>query len=126
MQNVLLLKIVIRTKPAQRYEIYKFSTLASTCIVIPQYFFYQHKQNLTQFVKVLLVKLSDMFHSSNFIRFFHRQSFTLYGMLLNFGILIEMSYEAYSILLSQVIATLIYHPCRVALPGLANWSASLE
>ena len=87
--------------------------------------FYQHKQNLTQFVKVLLVKLSDMFHSSNFIRLFHRQSFTLYGMLLNFGILIEMSYEAYSILLSQVIATLIYQPCRVALPGLANRSASL-
>ena len=42
-------------------------------------YFYQREQNLTQFVKVLLVKLSDMLHLSNFIRLFHRQSFALYG-----------------------------------------------
>ena len=42
-------------------------------------YFYQREQNLTQFVKVLLVKLSVMTHSSNFVRLFHRQSFTLYG-----------------------------------------------
>ena len=40
--------------------------------------FYQREQNPTQFVEVLLVKLSDMLHSSNFVRPFHRQSFTLY------------------------------------------------
>ena len=44
-------------------------------------YFYQREQNLTQFVKVLLVKLSEMLHSSNFIRLFHRQSFTLYGII---------------------------------------------
>ena len=60
---------------AQRYEIYKFSTLASMLII----YFYQYEQNLTQFVKVLLIKLSDMLHSLNFLRLFHRQSFTLYG-----------------------------------------------
>ena len=32
----------------------------------------------------------------------------------------------YSILLSQLIATLIHYPCVVALPGLADWSAFLE
>ena len=42
-------------------------------------YFYQREQNLTQFVKVLLVKLSEMLHSSNFVRLFHRKSFTLYG-----------------------------------------------
>ena len=31
-------------------------------------YFYQREQNLTQFVKVLLVKLSEMLHSSNFVR----------------------------------------------------------
>ena len=29
----------------------------------------------------MLVKLSDMLHSSNFIRLFHRQSFALYGIV---------------------------------------------
>ena len=32
-----------------------------------------------QFIKVLLIKLSDMLHSSNFVRLFHCQSFMLYG-----------------------------------------------
>ena len=36
-------------------------------------------ENQTQFVKVLLVKLSDMLNLSNFVRLFHRQSFALYG-----------------------------------------------
>ena len=36
-------------------------------------------ENQTQFVKVLLVKLSDMLDLSNFVRLFHRQSFALYG-----------------------------------------------
>ena len=35
-------------------------------------------KNLTQFIKVLLVKFSDMLHSSNFVKPFHRQSLTLY------------------------------------------------
>ena len=52
-------------------------------IVIPQSgnLFYQREQNLTQFVIVLLVKLSDMLHSSNFVRLFHHQSFTVYWIL---------------------------------------------
>ena len=47
-------------------------------IIIPQLF--STNKNLNQFVKVLLVKLSDMLHLSNFVRLFHRQSFTLYGI----------------------------------------------
>ena len=37
-------------------------------------------KNLTQFIKVLLVKLSDKLDSSNFARLFHCQSFALYGV----------------------------------------------
>ena len=44
----------------------------------PTIFFTSANKNLTQFIKVLLVKLSDMLHSSNFVRLF-RQSFMLYG-----------------------------------------------
>ena len=43
-------------------------------------YYYQHEQNLAQFVEVLLVKLSDILHLSNFVRLFHRQSFALYGI----------------------------------------------
>ena len=42
-------------------------------------YFNQREQSLTQFVKVLPLKLSDMLHSSNFVRLFHCQSFVLYG-----------------------------------------------
>ena len=42
-------------------------------------YFTSASKNLTQFVKVLLVKLAEMLHSSNFVRLFHRQSFVLYG-----------------------------------------------
>ena len=45
-------------------------------------YFTTASKNLTQFVKVLLVKLSEMLHSSNFVRLFHRQRFSLYGKLL--------------------------------------------
>ena len=45
----------------------------------PNSLFTSANKNLTQFVKVLLVKLTDMLHSSNFVRLFHHQSFTLYG-----------------------------------------------
>ena len=38
----------------------------------------------------------------------------------------EMSCLAYSILLAQLITTLIHCPCTVALTGLADWSAFLE
>ena len=38
-------------------------------------------ENLTQFIKVLLVKLSDMLDLSIFVRLFHRQSFVQYGSL---------------------------------------------
>ena len=37
-----------------------------------------------------------------------------------------MKHLAYFILLPQLIATLIHHPCTIALPGLADWSALLE
>ena len=43
-------------------------------------YFTSASKNLTQFVKVLLVKLSEMLHSSNLVRLFHRQSFALYGI----------------------------------------------
>ena len=43
--------------------------------------FYWHEQNLTQFVKVLLVKLSEMLDSSIFVKLFHRQSSALYGIM---------------------------------------------
>ena len=36
-------------------------------------------ENLTQFVKVLLVKISEILDSSKFVRLFYRQSFALYG-----------------------------------------------
>ena len=36
-------------------------------------------ENLTQFIKVLLVKVSKILDSSKFIRLFHCQSFALYG-----------------------------------------------
>ena len=36
-------------------------------------------ENLTQFIKVLLIKFSDMLDSSNYVSLFHRQSFVLYG-----------------------------------------------
>ena len=41
-------------------------------------YFYQRERKPNSILKVLLVKLSDMLHSSNFVRLFHRQSFTLY------------------------------------------------
>ena len=53
-------------------------------------YFYQREQNVTQFVKVLLVKLSDMLHTSNFVRLFHRQSFMLYGISRGTVIMIVM------------------------------------
>ena len=37
-----------------------------------------------------------------------------------------MSHLAYSILLAQLIITLINYQCTVALPGLADWSAFLR
>ena len=42
-------------------------------------YFTSASKNLTHFVKVLLVKLSDLLHSWNFVRLFHRQSFALYS-----------------------------------------------
>ena len=41
----------------------------------------------------------------------------------DYGKSVETSHLAYSILLPQLIATLIHYPCTVALPGLAAWSA---
>ena len=37
-------------------------------------------ENLTQFAKVLLVKVSEILNLSKFVRLFHRQSFALYGI----------------------------------------------
>ena len=42
------------------------------------FIFSNANKNVTQFIKVLLVKLSDMLDSSNFARLFHCQSFALY------------------------------------------------
>ena len=36
-------------------------------------------ENLTQLVKVLFVKVSEILDLSKFVRLFHRQSFALYG-----------------------------------------------
>ena len=47
-------------------------------------------------------------------------------MWLDFGKLPKLSHQANSILLAQLIATLIHHPYTVVLPGLADWFAFLE
>ena len=47
-------------------------------------------------------------------------------MWLDIGRPTKLSHLAYSILLAQLIATLIHYPCTVALTGLADWSAFLE
>ena len=60
-------------------------------------YFTSASKNLTQFVKVLLVKLSEMLHSSNFIRLFQCQSFALYGTLTQTRVIL------YIIEISQVI-----------------------
>ena len=41
-------------------------------------------------------------------------------------ILAKMLHLAYSILLAQLIVSLIRYPCTVVLTGLADWSAFLE
>ena len=38
-------------------------------------------EGYNQFIKVLLIKVSDMLDSSNFIRLFHCQSFALYSIV---------------------------------------------
>ena len=43
--------------------------------------FFLSYEGYNQFVKVLLIKVSDMLDSSNFVRLFHRQSFALYDSL---------------------------------------------
>ena len=47
----------------------------STMILI----FSSANKNVTQFVKVLLIKLFDMLDSSNFVKLFHCQSIALYS-----------------------------------------------
>ena len=49
-----------------------------------------------------------------------------YHLWLDIGKPTELSHLAYSILLVQLIATLIHYPCTVALTGLADRSAFLE
>ena len=44
------------------------------------FIFSNMNENITQFVKVLLIKLSDMLDSSNFVRLFYHQSFVLYSI----------------------------------------------
>ena len=51
---------------------------------------------------------------------------TIYWWWLDYGKPIKISHLPYFILFSQLIATLIYYPCTVALPGLADWSAFLK
>ena len=46
--------------------------------------------------------------------------------LQDFGKPTELSHWAYSILLAQLMATLVHYTYTVPLPGLVNWSAFLE
>ena len=48
-----------------------------------------------------------------------------YYLGLDIGTPTELSHLAYSILLAQLIPTLIHYSCTVALAGLADWSAFL-
>ena len=71
-------------------------------------YFTSASKNLTQFVKVLIIKLSDMLYSSNFVRLFHRQSFTLYGSYVAFidnrsHYVLSMVYVCYLLSLSMVV-----------------------
>ena len=47
-------------------------------------------------------------------------------MWLDFGKPTELSHWAYSILLAQLMATLIHYTFTLSLPGLVDWSAFLE
>ena len=47
-------------------------------------------------------------------------------MWLDFGKATEMSHWAYSILLAQLMATLIHYTFTLPLSGLVDWSAFLE
>ena len=51
---------------------------------------------------------------------------TAASMLLHFGKLTEMSLGAYSILLAQLMATLIHYTFTLPLSGLVDWSPFLE
>ena len=66
----------------------KFDEWRVICQSFPfQYFSYE---GYNQFVKVLLVKVSDMLNSSNFVRLFHHQSFALYGIILTLAVCNEI------------------------------------
>ena len=54
------------------------------------------KTYVTQFVKVLLVKLSDMLDLSNFIKLFHRQSFALYGSSMHYFVVLVIRLYIYN------------------------------
>ena len=58
-------------------------------------YFTSANKNLTQFVKVLLVKLSDMLYSSNFVKLFLRQSCTLYSRHCTYNHIISVLYIPY-------------------------------
>ena len=45
---------------------------------------------------------------------------------LGFGKPTKLSQQTYSILLAQLVATLIHHPFTVPLSGYAEWSAFIE
>ena len=51
---------------------------------------------------------------------------TVASMLLHFGKPTEMSLGAYSILLAQLMATLIHYTFTLPLSGLVDWSPFLE
>ena len=46
-------------------------------------------KNLTQFVKVLLVKVSEILDLSKFVRLFHHQSFVLYSTFVYYMYLLQ-------------------------------------
>ena len=51
---------------------------------------------------------------------------TVANMLVNFGKPTEMSHGAYSILLAQLMATLVHYTFTLPLSGFVDWSPFLE
>ena len=77
---------------AQRHKIGKKGTKIGVMLTISQphdqvnrrdnstIIFTSANENLTQFVEVLLIKVSEVLDTSKFVKLFHHQSFALYGM----------------------------------------------
>ena len=55
-----------------------------------------------------------------------KSNIATHNIWLDFGKLTELSHLAYSIILAELIATLVHYTYTVQLPGLVDWSAFLE